>query len=450
MHTPNSPNRRNHTNGSATPSPWVGIRKLMAVGVGVKRWLLLGGVGIAIFSLGIAYLLVRGFSFRPAPILPIAAEAAIAIAIGAAAMGLAFYGLYRILAPVVFARTSFDTMAHNISTRRARGRGPKIVAIGGGTGQSVLLRGLKEHTDNLSAIITVADDGGSSGRLRKELGLLPPGDFRNCLVALSDAEKTVTDLFQYRFQQGQGLEGHSFGNLFIAAMTEVTGSFEAALYESSRVLAVRGQILPSTLSDLRLSARLKDGSTIQGESNITTRGGQIEQLFIEPTEPAAYPAAVQAILSADLVVIGPGSLYTSILPNLLVPGIQEAVRNTQATKVYVCNVATQVGETEGYAVADHLEALQRNTFRSIVDFVVANSDPKALGPRFLGKPVVHDGRPLGYARLAQTDLMDPGHPVRHDSTKLAQAVLDVYHGRRKAKSSPPANGGTPVAAGTPR
>jgi uncharacterized cofD-like protein len=422
----------------------------MAVGVGVKRWLLLGGIGIAIFSLGIAYLLVRGFSFRPAPIMPVAAEAAIAIAVGAVTMGLAVYGLYRVLAPVVFARTSFDTMAHTISTRRVRERGPKIVAVGGGTGLSVLLRGLKEHTDNLSAIITVADDGGSSGRLRKELGLLPPGDFRNCLVALSDAEKTVTDLFQYRFQQGQGLEGHSFGNLFIAAMTEVTGSFEAALYESSRVLAVRGQILPATLSDLKLSARLKDGSIILGESNITTRGGQIEQLFIEPGEPVAYPAAVQAILSADLIVIGPGSLYTSILPNLLVPGIREAVRDTHAARVYVCNVATQVGETEGYAVADHLEALQRNTFRSIVDFVIANSEPKELGPRFLGKPVVHDGRPLGHARLVQADLMDTEHPVRHDSGKLAQAVLDVYHGRRKSKLPLPKSGGTTVAAGTPR
>ena len=303
--------------------------------------------------------------------------------------------------------------------------------IGGGTGPSVLLRGLKAYTDNLSVIVTVADDGGSSGRLRRELGVLPPGDFRNCLVAMSESEPLLADLFQYRFDQGNGLEGHSFGNLFIVAMTNVAGSFEKALHESSKVLAVHGRILPATMANLSLSALLKDGSVVDGESSITERGGQIERLRIEPQNARAYPEAVEAIREAQLIVIGPGSLYTSIVPNLLVSGIVEAISDSDAPKVYICNVATQVGETDGYTVSDHVEALQRQTFPAIVGHVIVNDRIRPLGDRFLGQPVESDGSSLGHVRLHEADLADPDHPVRHDSTKLAKIVMDVYQGRSK-------------------
>jgi uncharacterized cofD-like protein len=306
------------------------------------------------------------------------------------------------------------------------------VTIGGGTGLSVLLRGLKAYTDNLSAIVTVADDGGSSGRLRRDLGMLPPGDFRNCLVALSDAESLVGDLFQYRFDQGEGLEGHSFGNLFIAAMTSVTGSFEQALYESSRVLAVHGQILPATVANLRLSARLDDGTVVRGESSITERGGSIDRLLIEPEDAEAHPKAVEAIEEAQLVVIGPGSLYTSILPNLLVSGIANAIRSTTAPRIYVCNVATQKGETDRYTVTEHLEALQSHTFPRLVDYVLANDNLLLLDGSFAGDAVVDDGREMGHAQVISDDLVDADQPVRHDSAKLARVIMDVYHGKRKA------------------
>ncbi len=222
----------------------------------------------------------------------------------------------------------------------------------------MLLRGLKEHTSNLTAIVTVGDDGGSSGRLRRELGVLPPGDLRNCIAALAEAEPLMTRLFQYRFNEGSGLEGHSFGNLFIVAMSAITGNFEEAVRETSRVLAVRGLILPSTLST-RDPARPHRGPRDDSAAshNITERGTRIQEVFLQPANVQANPEAIRAILEADLVVVGPGSLLTSVLPNLLVDGIRQALAITQATKVYVCNVATQHGETDGFSVSDHFETL---------------------------------------------------------------------------------------------
>ena len=252
---------------------------------------------------------------------------------------------------------SDESIVDTIYNYRYLARGPKIVAIGGGTGLPVLLRGLKEYTSNLTAIVTVADDGGCSGRLRRELGVLPPGDVRNCIAALAEAEPLMTRLFQYRFNEGAGLEGHSFGNLFIVAMSDVTGNFEEAVRETSRVLAVRGQILPSTLCARHACARTEDGEMISGESSITERGTRIEEIFLEPANVQANPEAIRAILEADLIVCGPGSLLTSVLPNLLVDGIRQALAISQATKVYVCNVATQHGETDDFSVSDHFETL---------------------------------------------------------------------------------------------
>ena len=412
----------------------VRLLRLLYPGLNLKRWLLVGAAGIAVCSIGLAYLLRKLFALTFPDFLPSHSEGILLVVVGVAVILLAAYGLFRSIGPLVLASGTIDSLADTIYTRRSRGRGPRIVAIGGGTGLSVLLRGLKAYTDNLTAIITVADDGGSSGRLRRELGVLPPGDFRNCLVAMSESESLLTDLFQYRFEQGDGLKGHSFGNLFIVAMNSVTNSFEQALSESSRVLAVHGQIVPATVANLSLSALLKDGTRVTGESNITERGGEIERLLIEPADADAYPPAVEAIEQAQMVVIGPGSLYTSILPDLLVSGIAGALRDTAATKIYVCNVATQRGETEGYSVADHVEALYKHTFPSIVDYVVANDNPVSLGSRFMGEPVTSDGVQLRNATLELADLIDPIHPVRHDSDKLARVVVDLYRRGRRSHS----------------
>ena len=400
--------------------------RLLHPGVGLKRWALIGAVGVAFCSIGLAYLIRKFFSVSFPDFLPWYFEGFLLLAFGAGAILLSMYGFYRALSPLFRQSQSIDAVADTVYNRWSRGRGPKVVAIGGGTGQSVLLRGLRLHTDNLTAIITVADDGGSSGILRRELGVLPPGDFRNCLVALSEDESLLADLFQYRFDEGSGLKGHSFGNLFIVAMTNVTKSFDQALVESSRVLAVRGGVLPSTSADLRLSASFSDGSVVRGESSITNHGGQIEKLMIEPASAPAHPLAVQAIEEADIIVIGPGSLYTSILPNILVRGITAALKRTDATVIYVCNVATQVGETDSYSVRDHVMALQRHTFDTIADCVLANSDPLPLDGRFAGQPVVHDGRQIPHAQVALTDMADAAHPVRHDADKLASAIMDIY------------------------
>ncbi len=399
--------------------------RLLHPGVGLKRWALIGAIGVAFCSIGLAYLIRKFFSVGFPDFLPWYFEGFLLLGVGGGAILLSMYGYYRALSPLFMRSKSIDAVADTVYNRWSRGRGPKVVAIGGGTGQSVLLRGLRLHTDNLTAIITVADDGGSSGILRRELGVLPPGDFRNCLVALSEDETLLADLFQYRFDEGSGLKGHSFGNLFIVAMTNVTESFDQALVESSRVLAVRGGVLPSTSADLQLSARFNDGTVVRGESSITNHGGEIDRLMIEPASAPAHPLAVQAIEEADIVVIGPGSLYTSILPNILVGGISDALARTNATVVYVCNVATQVGETDSYTVRDHVEALHKHTFSDIADYVLANSHPLPLGERFAGQPVFHDGRPIPRAQVVLTDMSDPTHPVRHDPDKLAAAVMEL-------------------------
>ncbi|HSR34297.1 MAG TPA: gluconeogenesis factor YvcK family protein [Anaerolineae bacterium] len=317
---------------------------------------------------------------------------------------------------------------------------PKVVAIGGGTGLSTLLRGLKAHTPHITAIVTVADDGGSSGRLRRQLGLLPPGDFRNCIAALADDEALITQLFQFRFGQGEGLDGHSFGNLFITALAAVTGSFERAILEASRVLAVQGRILPSTLEDVTLVADLiveeeaapSRLARVHGESAIPRAGQPIERVFLRPEGVRAYPGAVRAILEADLIVAGPGSLFTSVLPNLLVQDIQRAVEAASCPKVYVCNVATQPGETDGYDLAQHVRALQRHVGPDLFPFVLANNNlTPALKQPQLQHVALNELSGSRYAVIA-TDLVDLDTPWRHDSKKLAEQLLHFYHGQRGA------------------
>jgi uncharacterized cofD-like protein len=313
---------------------------------------------------------------------------------------------------------------------------PKVVAIGGGTGLSTLLRGLKRHTPYITAIVTVADDGGSSGRLRRELGVLPPGDFRNCIAALADDEALITQLFQYRFGQGDSLNGHSFGNLFITALAAVSGSFEQAVLETGRILAIAGRILPSTLEDVTLVAELRepDGSgeaptglmRVHGESAIPKVGQPIERVFLRPDRVRAYPDAVRAILEADIVIAGPGSLFTSVLPNLLVYDIRRAVEASSAHRLYVCNVATQPGETDGFDVGRHVDAIQRHVGHGLFPYVLANNhlfqsrdypETQMVAPRY----------PLDERyRVLTADLVDEGTPWRHDSQKLAKEILHFY------------------------
>ena len=409
------------------PSQRLALLRLLYPGLGVKRWLLLGAAGISLCSIGLAFLMRKLFSLGFPDFLPSYFEGVFMLALGVAVIGLSVYGLYRSVGPLVLASKTIDGIADTIYTRRSREKGPRVVVIGGGTGLSRLLRGMKAYTDNLTAIVSVGDNGGSSGRLREELGVPPPGDFRNCLVALSDSEPLVQELFQYRFDRGNGLRGHSFGNLFIVAMTDITQNFEEALSHSSKVLAVRGDIIPATAASLTLSAVLEDGAVVHGESQIGESGGAIDRLMVEPVDARASLNAVEAIRRSDVIVLGPGSLYTSVLPNLLVDGIAEALRQSAALKIYVCNVATQKGETDGYCVEDHLEAIQSHTFDAIVDYVIANSRPIDFGDRFLGDTVVGDGRPVRHASIVYRDVIDTDHPVGHDAASLARGVMELYN-----------------------
>ena len=322
---------------------------------------------------------------------------------------------------------------------RRLSRGPKIVVVGGGTGLSTLLRGLKKYSNNITAIVTVADDGGSSGRLRREIGVLPPGDIRNCLAALADEERLLTELFQYRFEAGDGLVGHSFGNLFLTAMSEITGDLEQAVNASSHVLAIRGKVLPATLTDVSLWAELEDGRIIQGESNIPEARGRICNFGCIPANPPALPSAIKAIKEADYIIIGPGSLYTSIVPNFLVPEIRDAIATVTVPRIYVCNIMTERGETEGYTVADHIRAIDHICGQKMFDAVLAHRkspSPKSLHryaqenshPVFLDREdVAKLGRRIVLANVMDED-QQTGH-IRHDPYQLARVLLRWYSGK---------------------
>lgn len=309
-------------------------------------------------------------------------------------------------------------------------RGPRIVAVGGGTGLPVLLRGLKQYTQNITAVVTVADDGGSSGRLRGEFGILPPGDIRNCLVALAETETLMDRLFHYRFAQGEGLTGHSLGNLLLAALTDITGDFQTAIREASKVLKVCGQVLPSTLNQVTLHAELSDGVLITGESMVSQAGAPLKRVFLTPESCAPVPEAVAAIHQADLILLGPGSLFTSVLPNLLVPGIATAIKESQAVKCYICNIMTQPGETTNFTASDHLKAIYEHVGSGWIDYILVNKQEVAevnleKYAREGAVPVVIDYHVLQKmgSRVLQVDLLDDRELVRHDSQKLARAVL---------------------------
>ena len=415
---------------------WVRSRcRWLLPGLGVKRWLVAIAAGTALIGVGFGILLWQVPSLHAVrryvalDFLPSGSRVLLLLLRGGGLMAAGLAGLNRaLLAP--FARGN-GSVLEVLYRHRRRGRGPKVVAIGGGHGLATLLRGLKAYTSNITAIVTVADDGGSSGRLRRALGVLPPGDFRNCIAALADDEALTTKLFQYRFpmtSEQAGLDGHSFGNLFITAMSSVTGSFERAVLESSHVLAVQGRVVPSTLRSVTLLGDLRAEPTgvsrVAGESQITQAQGVIERVYLEPDDVRAYPEAVRAILEADLIVAGPGSLYTSLLPNLLVREIAEAVAASRAVRVYICNVATQIGETDGYSVGDHVAALERHVGRGLFPIVLANDNmdyagglPDGVEPTRLDGPVR-----AGYV-LHTADLVDSACPWRHDSKKLVRTLM---------------------------
>ena len=405
------------------------ILRLLYPGIKIKRWLFLGMAGVIICSVGATFYFRRLIDQQFPEFLSNYAEppmAVIGLIVGLTIILLALAGLYKTFKPLLIGNPAIGEIGYTLYRRLHLQRGPRIVALGGGTGMSVLLSGLKNHTDNLTAIIGVSDDGGSSGRLRRELGVLPPGDFRNCIVAMSDEESLLPELLQYRFTEGEGLKGHSFGNLFLIAMSNVTSSFENALSESSKVLAVRGTILPATTNNLKLSAKMASGDIVHGESNITQSANVVDTLFIDPPTAEAFQPAVEAIMNADIVVMGPGSLYTSILPNLMVNGIKDAILETKAIKFYVCNVATESGETNGYDVFDHVKALLRHTHSNMIDIVIANDNFQDVGPNFQSESVKIGGKYNTGQVISSGDLIDESHPIRHDSTKLSNFILDKY------------------------
>jgi uncharacterized cofD-like protein len=336
-------------------------------------------------------------------------------------------------------------IVETIEGYRKRDRGPRIVAIGGGHGLATLLRGLKAHTRNLTAIVTVTDEGGSSGALRRSTGILPPGDIRNCLAALSDDEALIGQMFQYRFPEGTGLEGHSFGNLLLTAMTDITGSFEKAVAEAGRVLAVQGKVLPATLHDVRLMGDIltPDSTTTilaKGETNVVGTAGKVQRVWLEPDNPKAFPPAIQALLGADLIVVGPGSLYTSLLPNLLVPEISQALQASRALKFYVCNVSTQEGETEGYSSGDHIHALEQHLGGHIFDLIICNN--RFEGELIEGVEYVNiEQSVMDEYMFYQAPLADDLTPWRHSADKLAGVIMDLFYER----TGPLANGERPSA-----
>ena len=417
--------------------------KWLSPGLFIKRWMAVSATGVLVASLGLAistgmtpiyYILqlLKNLLGWITTVVPNYISGPLMIALGVV---LVLWSQTRSLNSIseAFYPAGDEQLLDRLLSHRRLLRGPKIVGLGGGTGLSTLLRGLKEYSANITAIVTVADDGGSSGRLRREMGVLPPGDIRNCIAALADEERLLTELFQYRFTAGDGLTGHSFGNLFLTAMSEIEGDLEQAIAASSKVLAIRGQVLPATLTDVNLWAKLADGRRIHGESSITEAKGKILTIGCIPPNPPALPKAVQAILEADLIIIGPGSLYTSVIPNLLVPEIAAAIASRNVPRIYICNIMTQPGETDDYTVSDHIKAIDKACGYQLFDAVLTQGTvpPANALIRYAQEdshPVILDRdlvKQLG-RRIVMSNVMDvdpdTGY-LRHDPYRLAQVLL---------------------------
>lgn len=401
----------------------IGIFKWLYPGIGIKRWIGLAGFGIALVIIG-------SINLRAEEYMIMQVLDGIILISGIIILILGIKRMLRSFIAAFIPASKGTELVDILYQRKQLGKGPRVVAVGGGTGLSTLLSGLKEYTSNITAIVTVADDGGSSGRIRQQFDILPPGDIRNCLVALADAPTLMRDLFQFRFDDSSDLSGHSFGNLFITVMTRLTGDFEKAVKETSKVLALRGQVIPSTLNNVVLVAEYKDGSATEGEHNIPETHKPINKVYLKPTASVATPEAVKAIQEAQLIVLGPGSLFTSIIPNLLIKEITEAIVASGAIKVYVCNVMTQSGETDNFTASDHMKALIKHTHPRIFDYCVLNSGeiPEEILKRYEqegSRPVARDIKNIanmGY-RAVEDDVVSTEKVVRHDPLKLARIIM---------------------------
>ncbi len=413
-------------------------------GLQVKRWFALIFLGAVMMTLGILILFdIKPIFYTMEFIRKIAMNIStewLAFAIVMFGAGFFFKGWQKTNLSMLD-ETNNHSLLENLYRRRKLNRGPKIVAVGGGTGLSMLLRGIKHITNNITAVVTVGDDGGSSGRLREEMGVLPPGDIRNCIAALADDEDLITKLFQYRFKAGEGLEGHSFGNLFLTALCAITGDLVRAVKESSNVLSIRGRVLPSTLDDMKLVAEMEDGRIIHGESNIPEANGKIKRLFTDPQNCKALDDVLTAIKDADLIILGPGSLYTSVIPNLLISEISQEISKSNAKKIYVCNIMTQPGETDGYAVSDHVNALMRHAgSRNIIDTVLVNdflpanpSQKYQMSGSYPVKLDVENVKKAGVKIFSKKLIEDNKEGlIRHSSNRVARAIYYWY--RKELKS----------------
>jgi len=410
-------------------------------GLKIKRWIVVIFLGVLISSLGTAFLVFGLFQLREDESLfaQSAAVAALGFAIGGTVL---FTGVYRLLKSVGgLLQKRGDTRKTLVDIayeRRYLARGSKVVALGGGTGMANLLSGLKSYTADITAVISVADDGGSSGKLRRELDMLPPGDIRKCLIALADESPLMEGLLRYRFPEEE-LGGHSFGNLFITVLTRLSGDFGEAVRQACRMLSVRGRVLPATLDSIFLVAVHPDGSKTTGQRLISDSTKPIESVQLKPDPAGADPEILKAITEADLVVLGPGSLYTSVIPNLLISGIPEAIARSGAACVYVANVASTEGETSGLDLASHLSAIEKHMPIRIIDYVLVNSgnpDPEALAEFSSRKSrrMLLDADGLadsdGYKYIKE-DVVDPANPAWHSPPKLARALMDVVERHRE-------------------
>lgn len=417
------------------------LLKWLYPGLRVKRWLLLIIIGLMVIGFGVTsisgqlFLQVdHGLSKmlytligRDFPVL----GGIVTVFLGLLLLTLGLRQIFKSLRVSLWPGSN-EALVDILYQRRVLKNGPRIVVLGGGTGLSVLLRGLKTYTSNISAIVTVTDDGGSSGRLRTELGVLPPGDIRNCLVALADKETVMEEVLSYRFKQGQGLTGHSLGNLLLVALSEMAGGFVHAIQELSKVLAVRGQVLPATLAQAVLCAEMMDGQMVEGETQITGLKGHIKRVYLKPSNPQPVDESLKAIAQAEAIILGPGSLYTSIIPNLLVEGIVEAIRQSRGKKIYICNVMTQPGETDGYTASDHLQAIYEHCGCNLVDYIIVNN--RLALRKQLKKYETQGAYPVkvntqGLAKLGvgvvQENLLDQSDLVRHNPQRLAQTVINL-------------------------
>ena len=423
------------------------LLKWLYPGMHFKRWMLVFGAGVMMVSLGLALV----FNYKYLDIIEEAIFRAVylwrgsfdyvittivglvIVVLGLALMLFATRFVIRSVISVLLPDSS-EKLVDIIYEKRRLDKGPQVTVIGGGHGLSVLLRGIKQATSNVTAVVTVADDGGSSGRLREELGIIPPGDLRNCLVALADTEPLMEKLFQYRFQSGTELKGHSFGNLFIAAMAEVTGDMEEALKKSSKVLAVKGRVLPASTAHVRLDAVMEDGTLVEGESHIPEVHKHIRRVKLFPEHVEPVESALAAIREADVVILGPGSLYTSIMPNLLVDGVAEALKKSRALKIYICNVLTQPGETDGYTASMHARAILDHAGRGAIDYMLVNATPLPHGTAQILKkegvePVAIDEdavNALGIG-VVKADLVNDDDVAHHDPEKLMKSVMKMAY-----------------------